>query len=76
MQGRLKKEGRAQYRRKNKKRKYGKNRFHNMSEEKKQNLKEISKNWWCDQKIKIRNFDFFSFHFIKNGTRSFMFPLK
>ena len=54
---------------KNVKREYGRNRYHDMSKKQQQKLKELS----CNQKIKIKKFGFFSFHSIKNGTRSFVF---
>ena len=40
---------------KNKKREYGKNRYHNMSEEKKQRLKEYQKNYREAKKSQYNN---------------------
>ena len=42
-------------RRKNKKKDYGKNRYHNMSEEKKQRLKEYKKNYLEAKKAQYNN---------------------
>ena len=42
-------------RRKNKKKDYGKNRYHNMSEEKKQRLKEYQKNYLEAKKAQYNN---------------------
>ena len=74
---RLREKARVKYRNlseedKNKKREYGRNRYHNMSEKKKQRLKNIKK-LPRDQKIKIKNLTFFTFHCIKHGTRSIVF---
>ena len=53
---------------KNEKREYGRNRYHNMS-----------KKYWkitVRSKIIIKEFDFFSFHCVKHGTRSTVFQIK
>ena len=57
---------------KNKKREYGRNRYHNMSDEKIQRL-NINK---ITVRTKNKNFDVFSLHCIKNGTRSCVFWTK
>ena len=53
---------------KNKKREYGRNRYHNMSKKILKNYREI--------KNIIKEFDFFSFHCVKHGTRSTVFQIK
>ena len=78
---RLREQARDKYRNlseedKNKKREYGRNRFRNMSEEKKQRLKEYQKNYRVAKKLRQRIFGFFSFHCIKDETRSNVFRRK
>ena len=65
-QKRLREQARERYRNlseedKNRKRKYGRNRYHSMSEKKKQRLKDYQKKLLGDQKIKIKNLNFFLF---------------
>ena len=59
---------------KNKKQKYGRNKYHNMSEEKKQNWKNIQKKTNLEaKKLKLKFFDFFSFHSIKMEQETIYF---
>ena len=76
---RLRKQARDKYRslsQEERKREYGRNRYKSMSKEKKQELNEYDKNYREAKKLKQKILTFFSFHYIKRGTRSNLFRRK
>ena len=52
---------------------YGRNRYHNMSGEKKQKLKGYQKNYRANKKLKKKTFDILAFHSIKMEQEALCF---